>query len=93
MRCWQLAARRLRAGSLVFRPTNRIWEYRRRIGFGARRRERQSAGWRFVSLGHLCPASSERFIRNRGGLAVEATSKFALTACILAELRTFTVSL
>lgn len=35
--------------SLVFRPTNEIWEYRRRIGFGSMRREMASAGWAFVS--------------------------------------------
>jgi len=35
--------------SLVFRPTQQVWEYRRRIGFSTMRKEMQSAGWVFVS--------------------------------------------
>lgn len=35
--------------SLVFRPTDQIWEYSRRIGFASTRRKMESAGWTFVS--------------------------------------------
>ena len=37
------------SSSLVFRPTDQIWEYRRRIGFSAMRNEMKDAGWTFVS--------------------------------------------
>ena len=35
--------------SLVFRPTGHIWEYRRRVGFSAMRKEMRDAGWTLVS--------------------------------------------
>lgn len=35
--------------ALVFRPTNEIWEYRRRIGFGSMRKAMASEGWTLVS--------------------------------------------
>ncbi|MEN3749887.1 hypothetical protein TPR58_22130 [Sphingomonas sp. HF-S3] len=35
--------------ALVFRATNEIWEYRRRIGFGSMRKAMASEGWTLVS--------------------------------------------
>ena len=35
--------------TLVFRPTNTPWEYRRRVGVGSMTAEMKSAGWVYVS--------------------------------------------